>query len=256
MKSFKTFLLESKSSTAPYGVLFYKDRIIVGVNHGKQVRVTDNNLVSKIQDHGNKHGFYYEGDGGDAEQKIFNLKSMKDYKGGFDKIFNKSQKEFPYELISGLASNTETNKQYDWIAKAGENGKNSIFDAILKINLGKIMDLPELTPKVLEKFLKRINLLDKAKNTKATKENAKKFITDMENEGYEHKDSDGKYDWKEANTEMQKVSQEGEDLRNNFILDKSKPGVFIIGAGHLESMKRILDGRKEDYEMIGGEKIE
>ena len=256
MKSFKTFLLESKSSPASHGVLFYKDRIIVGVDHGKQVKITDKDLLKKIQDHGKEHGFHYEGDGRDAKQTLFGLDSAKDYAGGFDKEFNKSQKEFPHQHLSVLAANTAHNKQYDWITKAGGNGEHSIFDAMLKAGIGKKLDLPELTPKVLEKFLKRVNFLDRAKKTMATKEDSKKFITDMEKEGYEHKDERGEYDWKEANTEMQKVSQEGEDLRNNYILDKSKPGVFIIGAGHLDSMKRILDGRKEDYEMIGGESIE
>lgn len=256
MKTFKQFLVEAKSSTAPYGVLKYKDRIIVGVNHGKHVEIFDKNLVSTIKKHAEEHGYHYEGDGGDAKQPIFGLSTVKDYKSGYDREFNKSLKEFPYQHLSVLAANTSTNKQYDWIAKAGENGKHSIFDAMLKAGIGKKLDLPELTSKVLEKFLKRVNFLDRAKKTMATKENSKKFITDMENEGYEHKNEKGEFDWKEANTEMQKVSQEGEDLRNNYILDKANPGVFIIGAGHLESMKRILDGRKEDYEMIGGEKIE
>jgi hypothetical protein len=254
MKRFIDFLTEAKSS-APKGVLFYKDKIMVGVDHGKSVKIFDKSLVENIKAHGEKHGYFYEGDGKDAPQPLFNLKSMKDYTSGYDKDFNKSQKEFPYSMVSVIASNTSTNKQYDWIAKAGENGKLSIFDAILKSNLGKRLDLPELTPKILDKFLKKVNFLDKAKNTKATKQNAKKFITDMEKEGYEHKDSKGKYDWKEANTEMQKVSREGEDLRNYYILDKAKIGVYIIGAGHLESMKRILDERNEDYDMVGGEKI-
>ena len=255
MKNFKEFLLEERSS-APHGVFFYKDKIIVGVKHRQPVKISDKSLVEKIQNHGEQHGYFYEGDGKDASQSLFGLKSMKDYKSGYDKDFNKAQKEFPYQMLSVLAANTSTNKQYDWIAKSGQNGKISIFDAILKSNLGKKLDLPELTPKILEKFLKRVNFLDRAKNTKAIRENAKKFITDMEKEGYEHKDSKGKYDWKEANTEMQKVSQEGEDLRNYYILDKAKPGVYIIGAGHLESMKRILDERNEDYDMVGGEDIE
>jgi hypothetical protein len=255
MKNFKEFLLEGKSS-APLGVFFYKDKIIVGANHGTSVKISDKSLVEKIKKHGEEHGYFYEGDGKDAPQPLFSLKTMTDYASGYDKDYNKSLKEFPYQTVSAIASNTKINKQYDWFSKAGENGKHSIFDAILKSNLGKKMNLPELTSKVLEKFFKRVNLLDKAKNTKATKENTKKFITDMENEGYEHKDSKGKYDWKEANTEMQKVSQEGEDLRNYYILDKAEPGVFIIGAGHLDSMKRILDKRNEDYKMIGGEKIE
>lgn len=256
MKSFKKFLLESKSSPAPHGVFFYKDKILVGVMHRKPAKIGDEDLIKKIKDHGDKHGFYYEGDGGDASQPPFNLKTIKDYKSGYDNDLNKSYKEFPYQHLSVLASNTSTNKQYDWIAEAGENGKHSIFDALLKANLGKKMNLPEPTPKILEKFFKRIDLLDRAKNTKATKENAKAFITDMEKEGYEHKNEEGEYDWKTPSTELQKVNQEGEDLRNNYILDKAKPGVYIIGSGHLESMKRILDDRNEDYEMIGGEKIQ
>ena len=254
MKSFKEYLFEEKSS-APKGVLTYKDKIIVGVDHGTSVKISDKSLVEKIKGHGEEHGYFYEGDGKDAKQPLFDLKSMKDYKSGYDKDFNKTQKDFPYEMVSVIAANTETNKQYDWITKAGDNGKLSIFDAILKADLGKRMDLPELTPKILEKFFKRIDLLDKAKNTKATKENAKKFITDMEKQGYEHKNSKGEYDWKNPSTELQKVSQEGEDLRNYYILDDAEPGVYIIGAGHLESMKRILDERNEDYDMVGGEKI-
>jgi hypothetical protein len=255
MKSFKEFLMECKGP-APFGVLTYQDKIIVGVKHRIPVKISDKALVQKIQSHGKKHGYFYEGDGGDAKQTLFGLHSIKDYKSGYDQDYNKSQKQFPYELLAGLAANTSTNKQYNWIFKAGQNGKLSIFDALLKVGIGKIMKLPELTPQILEKFLKRVNLLDKAKNTKATKENAKKFITDMEKEGYEHKNSKGEYDWKTPSTEIQKVSQEGEDLRNNYILDKAEAGVYIIGAGHLESMKRILDERKEKYDMVGGEKIE
>jgi len=255
MKNFKKFLLESKSS-APHGVLIYKNKIIVGAKHLTPIKISDKNLVAKIKNHGDKHGYFYEGDGKDAHQPLFELKSVKDYESGYDKDLNKSLKEFPYQMVSTIAGNTKVNKQHEWIAKAGENGKLSIFDALLKADLGKMLDLPKLTPQILEKFFKRIDMLDTAKNTKATKENSKKFITDMENEGYEHKDSKGKYDWKEANTPMQKISQEAEDLRNNYILDKAEQGVYIIGSGHLESMKRILDAKNEDYEMVGGEKIE
>ena len=258
MKKFKEFLLE-ESSQAPHGVFFYKDKIIVGAKHRQPVKISNKSLIEKIQNHGKKDGYFYEGDGGDAKQPLFNLSTVKDYKSGYDNDFNKSLKEFPYQQVSMIAGNTNVNKQYDHIAKHAENGKKSIFDGILEyINKGlpDNNNFPELTPKILEKFLKRVNFLDRAKNTKATKENAKKFITDMENEGYEHKDSKGKYDWKEANTEMQKVSQEGEDLRNYYILDKAKPGVYIIGSGHLESMKRILNDRNEDYDMVGGEDIE
>jgi hypothetical protein len=257
MKSFKEFLLEERSQ-APHGVLLYKDKIIVGAKHRQPVKISDKSLLQKIQKHGEEHGYFYEGDGGDAKQPLFNLSNIKDYTSGYDRDFNKSLKEFPYQQVSMIAGNTKVNKQYDQIVKYAQNGKKSIFDGILEfINKGLPDDnFPELTPKILEKFLKRVNFLDRAKNTKATRENAKKFITDMENEGYEHKDSKGKYDWKEANTEMQKVSQEGEDLRNYYILDKAKPGVYIIGSGHLESMKRILDERDEEYDMIGGEDIE
>lgn len=255
MKSFKAFLLE-ETFKVPFGVFIYKDKIIVGVNHGNNVKIGDKSLVNKIKDHGDKHGYFYEGDGKDAKQPLFGLGSMKDYKSGYDKDFNKSLKQFPYEMVSVIAANTKINKPYEWVAKAGENGKLSIFDALIKADMGKMLDLPKLTPQILEKFFKQIDMLDAAKNTKATKENSKKFVTDMEKEGYEHKNKQSEYDWKNPSTKLQKVSQEAEDLRNNYILDKASPGVYIIGAGHIESMKRILDEKNEDYEMIGGEKIE
>lgn len=257
MKKFKEFLLEGKSS-APLGVFFYKDKIIVGANHGTSVKISDKSLVEKIKKHGEEHGYFYEGDGGDAKQPIFNLSSIKDYSGGYDDAFNKSLKEFPYQHIAIIAANTKINKQYEKITQYAQNGKKSIFDGIINyFNKGFPKNhFPELTTNILEKFLKKTNLLEKAKNTIATKENAKKFITDMEKQGYEHKNAKGEYDWKNPSTPLQKVAQEGEDLRNDYILDKAEPGVFIIGAGHLDSMKRILDKRNEDYKMIGGEKIE
>ena len=262
MKSFKTFLLESKSSPAPQGVLFYGDKIIVGVEHETQVKIKDEELVKKIQTHGKKHGFYYEGNGGDAKQEIFDLKSMKDYAGGYDKDFNKSQKEFPYQHFTLLISNTNVNKPWNWITKAGSNGKHSMFDAILKAGFGKILDLPEPKEEHLTKFLRRASsggnqdYLKLFKETPATEKNARKILQDMENLGYEHKNEDGEYDWKTGKLPLQVLSREAEDLRNNYILDKAKPGVYLIGAGHLDSMRRILKGRDEDHEMIGGEKIE
>jgi hypothetical protein len=135
-----------------------------------------------------------------------------------------------------------------------------MFDAILKAGFGKILDLPEPKKEHLTKFLDKASrdkdYLKLFQETPATESNVKKILQDMEKLGYEHKNEKGEYDWKTGKLPLQVLSREAEDLRNNYIIDKAKPGVLLIGSGHLDSIKRILKGRKEDYEMIGGESIE
>jgi hypothetical protein len=236
MKSFKQYILEQAD---PVGVLFHGNKILVGVEHGSPFRVTDSQLKRKINQHGRNHGYYYEGKPGvDIEQPGLGLKSVKDYKGGFDEIRLQQQKKSksirPHNL-SLIFSNVDVN----WNNGISDHFKSgTVFDGIHSWARSHFGDF--VTKDHVSEFLKSASentdrdFLNKAKKTTAT--GGKKFLQNIEKIAWPA-------DWatKKRTTGPEKLVDSETKERDQHLIKNMPAGVYIIGGGHLNSIKKIID---------------
>lgn len=257
MKTFLQYISENIQSIAPHGVLVYGDKIYVGVEHGKVPDISPS-LVSSIKEHGRGHGFFYEGTGPevDIKQPKFGLSDIKDYKGGWDQKFEESQETYPKAFVSTMFANSNVNKQQERIAKIGKSGNHSsIFDTILhghKDIIGWNFK-GKLTAPILKSYLEDASSDSDIDFTKLaqmppTIKNATKFIKEGDKRSYPN-------DWMNPKTRIAKLAQEADTGRNKHLLT-SPPGVYFAGSGHIAQLANMLDERKENFTMHGGEDIE
>ena len=99
---------------APHGVLIHKDKVFVGLEHGKPAEIHDPNLLSHVKSIGDRHGYSFEGAGEsslDTHQPAFGLKHSHDYRDGWDVDRSKSiaKNGIKPHNMSVLFSNVEAN---------------------------------------------------------------------------------------------------------------------------------------------------
>lgn len=254
MLSFRQYLIENKDSV-PQGVLVYGDKIFVGADHEKPISIGDERILDKIKSHGSKHGFYFEGDGGDAKQNALGLSSTKDYKDGWDEDRMKSIADSgikPHNLAI-LYSNVDVN----W-NKTKQNFKGkTVFDGIhswAKAGSSTMFGGAEVTQSHVEDFLKASSektgqdFLSMARKTPASQ--GKEFLKKIEKIAWPD-------DWntkkRTAGPELL-VDRENQE-RNAHVVDNMGPGVYVAGAGHLKQVADLLKQRNKKFTMHGGSQI-
>lgn len=245
MKTFKQFIREQKESIAPQGVIFKGNNVAyVGTEHEVPVQMSDE-LLARVKAIGNKHGYWYEGSGGDADTNAKTFGGRKSYEGSWDDDFRNDVKGFPYQFIYTLFANTKVNGQKESII----DPKLSIFDSIIK-NQKKFSFFKdrEFGTKELTEFLRKssesdTNFLEMSKKP-ATKENVNAFIDKGEALSWPK-------NWEEYPNNAGKVAKEANDARDKYLLSRTE-GVYFAGAGHLKS---LIDMNKT-LKLIGGEEIE
>ena len=235
MKSFKQYIIEQQDPTNE--VLVHGDKMIIGVEHGSPFSIKDKNLIDKIKTHGRSHGFFYEGKPGiDIPQPALGLKDVKDYTGGFDQIRDENIKQSktvrPHHL-SILFSNVDANWNQG-IGKHFESG--SVHDGIHSWARSHFGDF--VTPEHVSHMLSAAsegtgkNFLDMAKQTPARK--GKEFLSGLEKIAWPD-------DWasKKRTTGPEKLVDQETRERDSHLLGMG-PGVYIIGGGHLDSIRKQL----------------
>jgi len=262
MRSFLQYLLEQNTeSPAPYGVLkiTHPDgsvQHIVGVHHTKKVQIRDPELKSVIKEHGEKHGYYYEGTGNDTDikQSVFELHNSNDYRDGWDQdhaqtIGENGIKPHHLSLITG---NVDVNWKHGGISKHFTDPKQTVFDGILNFyKKNKIFGEAQVTPEHVEKFLQAngpetgVDWLHLARNTPATQ--GKEFLKRIEAIAWP-----SNWDTKSRTTGPEQLVDKMSTERNEHLLGMG-PGVYFAGAGHLLQIKELLKQKGINYTLHGGE---
>lgn len=263
MLSFLSFIVESRNSTdkAPQGVLVYKDKYFVGVEHKVPVKISNKSLLDTIRKHGKKHGFYFEGHGGpaDIKQPLFGLGSKDDYAGSWDiERMKKIKKEgVKPENLSFVYSNVEVN--WNQGTKTIVKPSLSIFKSLkiffnrdkvfgkhgIEITDDDITDFLIASSKNMGKDFSKI-----AKKTLATEKNVEKFLKELETVAWPEN-----WSTKKRTKGPEILVDRESEARNVFVLDEMGPGVYFAGSGHLFQWKDLLKSRKQKFKLIGGSKI-
>lgn len=226
------------SSKAPYGVIFSKNKAVVGVPHGQKIPMQEG-IERRIRAIGDAHGYWYEGDGGD--KKAFPAT----YKGSWDDKMAKDIDGYPPEFLSAMFGAADMAKQIRMV----ENPKRNIFDSLLA-NSGELSPLKgkRFSESTLSTYLSRISdsMVDFEALAKrpATRANVERFFKTGAARTFPA-------NWEKFPHKAGKVMKEFLDRRDRFLLDQ-KRGVYFVGAGHLLNIKK-LDSR---VEVVGGDKAQ
>jgi hypothetical protein len=240
MKNFKQYIIQSKEAD-PEGVLFHGNKIIVGVKHESPIRISDSQLKTEIQQHGMNHGFYYEGKPGpDIKQSDLGLHDVSDYKGGFDEMRLQQQRKSeiikPHNL-SLIFGNVNTN----WGNGISDHFKSgTVFDGIHSWARSHFGDF--VTPEHVSGLLKAASentghdFLSVAKKTPAA--SGKKFLGAIEKIAWPD-------DWatKKRTAGPEKLVDAETRERDEHLIHHMPAGVYVIGSGHLKSIKKIIQSK-------------
>lgn len=256
MKSFLRYLHENKDSI-PHGVLIHGDKVFVGADHGRPIRIQDQSVLDHIRTVGKKHGYSYEGDGGplDIRQPLFGLKTKSDYKTGWDVDRGRTMRKSgakPHHLsvlISNVRENWKTTKPIVGSQGTAFDGIHRVAQHVLSRHGVK------LSPGVTERFLRDASentgkdFLKMAKTGHVSQ--TKSILGQMEKIAWPN-------DW---NTKKRTAGPEklvdAESLeRNTHVLDHMGSGVYFAGSGHLKQIADILRSRGADFTMHGGSHIQ
>jgi len=247
---FKENNLESKKLFAPRGILFISDKkAFVGMEHGN-LPLISKDLFDRLLPIA-KLGLYYEGPSNGPDQKLMEPLLGK-YTGGFDYMSEKSISGHPPEFLYALFSNFPPEILSPLITDT--TGKKTIFEMMIKAG-NKISSLKNRTPnaETVRKFLtsissNKIDFLGMAINTKATEDNAIKFIKMGASEMWPNV-PEGR--WRSYPNPAGKVAEKASDFRDKWVTTKGPNGLYTIGSGHLLtiakiSSKKMVDGRDSD----------
>jgi hypothetical protein len=251
MKTFRQFFEENlqnpPESPNSRGVLVHNNKIFVGVEHGVTPQLSPE-VHNMIQQHMQQHGYHHEGIGGDAEA-LKPITGNHQYRGSWDydsvnkHLYTDSNgnRFTPHHHLTSMFSNSAEGTE-NHISMLSKNPNTSIRDSI-KQNSHRLFPDAPLHPDHVDKFFneageKYSSMADKP----ATAENVRNMLQTGRNDiwdGNEHR-----------NTPIGNLSQRVQDDREKHLLsDKSPPGVYFIGSGHLPSMVKRIPGSK----LIGGE---
>ena len=243
---FKKNNLESKKLFAPQGILFVSaNKAFVGMDHGN-LPLISKDLFDRLLPIA-KLGLYYEGISNGPDQKLMTPLLGK-YTGGFDYMAEKAISGHPPEFLYALFSNDPPDSLSPLITDT--TGKKTIFEMMIKAG-NKISSVKNRTPnaETVRKFLtsistRKIDFLGMAINTKATEDNAIKFINMGAEEMWPNSPV-GR--WKTYPNPAGKVAEKANDFRDKWVTTKGPNGLYTIGAGHLfaiskMSRKSIVDG--------------
>lgn len=212
---------KARSLVSPDGKSIY-----IGVNHN-----TDFGLPRSVQDRvldtGEAYGFWYEGNGGDADKVKKVLGNIK-YDGSWDTLLNSKSPAFYYVLFSNSKKGTA-----DLITKLKDPSKTIL--EVLSAAGDKVAHeaLKGSTSKEkLIEFLQECSpaLLQFATQTAATKQALKEFFAKGEALMWPS-------NWRSGPTAASRVALKANKARLEVILKRK--GVFFLGEDHLQTLKAM-----------------
>lgn len=234
---------------APYGVIFDgQDKVFVGVNHLVKLKFSDE-MLDRIIEIGDEHGFWYEGVGGDVEpnEELFGDESA--YEGSWDDAYVESIEDTPSEFFL-LFGNVKENEIVDKLVSPGTTIFQSVLDGYEEDGERKrLYYLPDVVPDedLLTEYLESISDGERdfveMSQQEATRENVQEFCDAGEEACWE--------DWENPHTPAALVTKSANDRRDRYLLD-ADPGVYFTGSGHLLTLLQA----DENLELVGGEDID
>ena len=224
------------AADAPYGVIFDKQKAIVGAPHGRKIPMSAS-VEKRVREIGDAHGYWYEGDGGD--KKFFPAK----YNGSWDDKMAKGIDAYPPEFLSAMFGAADMRKQVRMV----EGPQRTIFDGLMA-NREKLspLDGRPFSARTLSSYLASISDGDTdftamAKQP-ATRQNTEKFFKTGAAKTFPS-------NWEKFPHKAGKVMKKFLDTRDRFLIDQ-KRGVYVVGSGHLVNILKL----DPSLEMLGGKK--
>jgi len=209
------------------------DRAFVGVEHGKKP-VLAKDVVEKIKNIGDKHGYWYEGAGGDKEAVKPVFGDIK-YRGGWDETLSSEKVKDEYVYVYTLFANTEVNNTVQKVIsgkgetvfeKALNSRKKWSHEAIRNKSEGQFADL-------MDRFFSRLGSdYYKDSQAEATDKNIKTFIESVEADMWDN--------WPDGNGPAFEMAFEANTDRDSKLLKKFKTGVFFVGMGHIVLLDMLM----------------
>lgn len=239
---------KQEKNYAPYGIMFFgNDKVLVGDNHETPIELSQD-LIDRIVAIGKKHGYYGEGSGikdNPAVNKSEVFRALKDSsvdKGSWDSLIPspKNKSDFLYAMFA----NTKENDTIKRLTDKVEEGDTIL--SLLQRERHNYSATGGTTVKDVEAFLRdasdaQHNFLEMAKKP-ATKESLKNFIETGESKTFpEGKSENGpnRKKWEDFEHNAGKVAQRALQVRDNWIIDPKRKGVYFIGNGHLISISTM-----------------
>jgi len=250
----------------PHGVLAHRNKLYVGVNHGRPVEIADRRLVDRIKRHGKNFGYFLEGPRDsvtavDHAQPLFNLKGVDDYAGSWDDDRMRRLKSVGLKAhnFSPLATNVDVN--WSSIGQKMIDPNKSILDSLTgmsnqapwfkSVGLPVTRDhLTDYLTQASEGVKNNENFAQWAASKKATPRNVRKFLTTLERYSWPDNWNTDKYESGAHRLAMMETRE-----RDAHTIDHMGPGVYFAGSGHLKSIADELTRRKLKYKLMGGSEI-
>lgn len=250
MKSFRQFLEEAQESPNSRGVLVHGNKIFVGVEHGVKPTFSPE-VHNMIQSHMQQHGYYHEGNGGDAKA-LSGITGNHQYHGSWDDSVDKhlhtdsnGNRFTPYHHLSNLFGNSPEGTQQT-VNTLSNNPNTTIRDAI-KQNSHKLYPGAPVAPQHVDKFFNEAGQkFSRMADQPATPDNLHAIFKAGRNDCWDENGA-------EKNTPIGNMASKFNSDREDHILsNKSGPGVYFIGSGHLPSMVSKLRNNGVQSKYIGG----
>jgi len=224
------------------GAIFLSNNaVIVGQDHAKPLALSPETL-EKVQSIANKYGAYSEGNRGDEK---FTHGQIDNYKGSWDDEVAKAlTSESAYPFLYTMMSNVEENNT---LQKLGANPQATIFDHLLtKQAVFSYFPKRKIGKDTLEKFLRaisedRYDFVEMSKQP-ATSSNVKKFIQRGEKLMWPA-------NWQSYPYNAGKTARQATIIRDKWLANR-KLGVYVVGMGHLQAVKKI-SGKSVEEEAAG-----
>jgi hypothetical protein len=202
------------------------ETVFVGVSHDGGFRLPPR-VAAFVIDVGQKQGFWYEGDGGDNAKVLGQLGRVR-WSGSWDGLVKSTSSDFYYTLFSNSKSGTK--RVLDKLV----NPDLSIIEALNKAGDGIAHEAihGKTTPGKLKSFLSDCGagLLESAKSLPANRLALNMFVRKGERVMWPA-------NWRDAPTAASRVAKRANETRLQTIL--RKPGVYFLGADHLEYLRRM-----------------
>lgn len=248
MLRFRQYINEAKEPVNGRGVLIHGNKIFVGVSHGQTPKL-DTKTNAMIQQHMDKHGHWDEGNGGDAEATR-PITGKRQSNGSYDEdLINKQlytdengNRFSPHHHVTNLFGNLPGGEQENNLISTMSLPDKTIHDTILH---HQNHFFPGLGQKGMSDFRtasdkKTASMLD----LPATEKNVRKFIQHGTKQSWSGNEN--------PDTPLGRMARQVQTDREEHLLNKAPAGVYFIGSGHIPSMSKRLEGRKEQHQLIGG----
>jgi len=215
--------------------------VVVGQEHAKALSLSPETL-EKVQAIADKHGAYSEGNRGDEK---FTQGQIDTYKGSWDdQVATALTSENAYPFLYTMMANVKENNT---LQKIGANPRTTIFDHLLaKQAVYSYFPQRKISADTLRKFLEAISegkydFVEMSKQP-ATPENMKKFIIQGEKLMWPS-------NWESYPYNAGKTARQATLIRDKWLANR-KQGVYVVGMGHLEAVKK-LTGKPVEEEAAG-----